>query len=151
MNLYLSSGAGTPVAAKWVACLGLLLLAQGVRADEWPAFRAGMWEFNRSIQTAGSAAAPQVVNSSRCVNPSEDMQRQNQMLAKAGCSFSPLSRSGNVYTFAADCKIQGVAGKSKSTITVESDSAYSIRVESTLGPQPTSELLKARRTGDCRK
>jgi hypothetical protein len=145
------SGTGTPVAAKGVACAVLVLFAQGVRAEEWPAFRAGTWDFNRSIQTAGSAAAPQVVNSSRCVNPSEDMQRQNQMLSKAGCSFSPLTRSGNVYTFAADCRIQGIAGKSKSTITVESDSAYTIRVESTLGPQPTTELLRARRTGDCGK
>jgi hypothetical protein len=35
-------------------------------------------------------------------------------------------------------------------LTVENDGAYTIRVESNFGGEPTRELLRARRIGDCR-
>ncbi len=34
-------------------------------------------------------------------------------------------------------------------LTVDGDSAYTIRVESDFGGEATRELLQARRTGDC--
>ena len=72
-------------------------------------------------------------------------------MTKVGCTMSPLSKKGNAYTFTADCKIQGVTAHSTSVMTVESDSAYSVRVETRAGSQQTVETLKARRTGDCTK
>jgi hypothetical protein len=82
------------------------------------------------------------------------MKRQNAMFAKAGCTISPVTRKGDIYSFVADCK-GGGAGKvvSQSVITVESDSAYTVEVESSGDAGPgggkRSEVLKARRVGDC--
>jgi hypothetical protein len=109
-----------------------------------------MWEFERNVE-GGPGGKPQVLTATRCTNPGEDMKRQHEKLAQADCKFSPATRSGNVYTFAAQCSIQGVTGESKSAITVESDSAYGLRVESRHGPQSTVETLRARRTGECNK
>ena len=119
-------------------------------SEEWPALRHGMWEFSRSIETVGKGGKPQTVQSRNCVSPTEDMKRQNETLSRAGCKFSPLARAGNVYTYSAVCKMPGVAGTSKSVLTVDGDGAYTIRVDSDFGGEATRELLQARRTGDCR-
>jgi len=127
----------------------LLANAATAAAQEWPALRHGMWEFNRSIETVGKAGKPQTVQTKECTHPTDEMKRQNDMLSKAGCKFSPLARAGNVYTYSALCRMQGIAGTSKSVLTVDGDSAYTIRVESDFGGEATRELLQARRTGDC--
>jgi hypothetical protein len=77
------------------------------------------------------------------------MQSQNAKLARAGCTSSAPVRSGNTYTFTATCKMMGVQSNTKSTLVVESDSAYTLTVEGTAAGQPVNELMKARRTGDC--
>ncbi len=118
-------------------------------ADEWPPLRQGMWEFNRSIETPGKGGKPQTMQMKECTNPTEDMKRQNEMLSKGGCKFSPVTRSGNVYSYSAQCKMQGMAGTSKSVLTVDGDSSYMIRIESDFGGEATREVLRARRTGDC--
>jgi hypothetical protein len=77
------------------------------------------------------------------------MKRQNEMLTKGGCRFTPVTRSGNAYSYSATCKMQGMSGTSKSVVTVDGDSAYALRVESDFGGESTREVLRARRTGDC--
>jgi hypothetical protein len=72
-------------------------------------------------------------------------------MAQAGCQPSPVNKSGNLYTFSLKCTIQGVPIASKSVITVESDSAYKVDVESKQGSKTTREQLSARRLGDCPK
>jgi hypothetical protein len=133
-----------------IVLIAALCAAGSAAAEEWPALRAGMWEFNRSIETVGKGGKPQTVQSRNCVSPTDDMKRQNETLSKAGCKFSPLARTGNVYTYSAVCKMQGMSGTSKSVLTVDGDGAYTIRVESDFGGEATRELMQARRTGDCR-
>jgi hypothetical protein len=133
-----------------IVLIAALCAAGSAAAEEWPALRHGMWEFNRSIETVGKGGKPQTVQSRNCVSPTEDMKRQNETLSKAGCKFSPLARTGNVYTYSAVCKMQGMSGTSKSVLTVDGDGAYAIRVESDFGGEATRELMQARRTGDCR-
>lgn len=56
---------------------------------------------------------------------------------------------GNVYTFSSQCQLQGISSQTRSVITVESDSAYTVQVTGTTAGKATNELLKARRVGDC--
>jgi hypothetical protein len=126
-----------------------LLLPAAAGAGDLPAFRKGMWEFNRTVegQDAGGKAA--TLTNKKCTDPSADMKRMNELLAKQGCKFSTPTSRGNVHTFTSECQIQGVAAKSRSVITVESDSAYTVQVDGTAGGRATKELLVARRVGDC--
>jgi hypothetical protein len=128
----------------------LPLFSAPIAAEEAPAFRPGLWEFKRTIDP-GVAGKSQELASTRCASPSEDMKRQREKLQQVGCTFSPVSRSGKVYTFTAQCPVHGVQGESKTALTVESDSAYSVRVEIKQGAQTATEVLKARRTGECAK
>lgn len=134
-----------------IIAVGTCLAFSGsaTKAEDLPAFRKGMWEFKRTVDNAGRPGKPQTTETKKCTNPSADMKRQKEALSKAGCKFSPTSKSGNSYRFTTECTVQGVAGQSKSLITVESDSAYGVKVESRMGNQITNELLLARRTGDC--
>lgn len=129
-----------------VACL----LAAVAQAEELPAFRQGLWRFKRTVEGMGTAGKPQTIDTSKCTDPSADMKKQNAMLAKSGCTATPLARSGNTYTFTATCTIEGKTLESKSALTVESDSAYSIEIETTSGSTKSHERLDARRTGDCK-
>jgi hypothetical protein len=111
-------------------------------------FRQGLWEFQRTVGT-------QKTVNKKCTSPNEDMKRQNTMLEKAGCRFSPLKESGKTFTFTAECTLKGLSGgsmtnRTTSVITVESDRAYQVRVEGTTNGQSTKELLVARRVGDCK-
>lgn len=138
-----------PGRLKHCAAALALLLATPALADEIPAFRKGLWEFNRTVEGQGQGGKPATMSSRKCVEPSADMRQMNAMLAKQGCKFSPTQRKGNAYSFAADCQMQGLSMKSQSVLTVESDSAYTVQVTSSGGGQATRELLKARRVGDC--
>ena len=115
-----------------------------------PALSTGMWEFNRTIESSRTPGKPQTIQTKTCTNPSDDMRKQNEMLTRSGCKFSPVTRAGSTYSYSAACKLQGAEGTSKSVLTVENDGAYTIRVESNFGGEPTRELLRARRVGDCR-
>lgn len=139
-----------PVPVRFALLLLAVALAAGrAAADDWPVLRAGMWEFNRTIETPGTPGKPQTIQKKDCTNPTEDMKKQNEMLTKAGCKFSPVVRSGNTYTTSSSCTMQGVSSTGKSVLTVQSDSAYEIRVDSDFGGKKTHEVLRAKRTGDC--
>ena len=138
MDTNVRTRAGIAAALTSIAFLAL--------ADDMPVFRHGMWNFVRTIESSGGA---QSVANKKCTNPTEDMKKQHQMSGKVGCSVSPVTKSGNSYTFVASCSLQGQPVESKSTMTVESDSAYKIRVESKAAGQTTKELLVATRSGDC--
>src|SRR3990172_3323577 len=139
---------------RWVALsAGVLAVAGLAVGDELPTLRRGMWEFNRTIQDPTKPGSPQRVSNRQCTDPTEDMKKQNAMPGKY-CRFSPITRSGNAYTFSATCELPGgMKGTSKSVLTFKSDSAYTVHVESE-GMDParsarTREDLVATRVGDC--
>lgn len=131
------------------ALLPALILAAvpSVEAGELPPFRPGLWEFNRSVE-AGRARARSSTKK-ECASPADELKKQEQILAQAGCKTSPATHDGNRHTFTADCVVQGMAMQSTSTLIVESDSSYRIEVASKQGPLTTKEVLVARRIGDC--
>ena len=132
--------------------LGILVFTAVCRpslADELPAFRQGMWKFERTV-------GKEKFEVTKCTSPSEDMRKQNAMLEKGGCRFSPVKKSGNVYTFTADCSIKtpsgaAISSRTTSVMTVESDTAYKIEIDGVTDGQTTKELLVAQRIGDCNK
>ena len=93
------------------------------------------------------------MNTQRCASPNDDMKRQNAMLEKAGCHFSPFTKAGKTYTLTTECTAKNPPMTSRTTtvITVDSDGAYTVQVDATANGQSTKELLTARRIGDCPK
>ncbi|MCU0224541.1 MAG: DUF3617 domain-containing protein [Acidobacteria bacterium] len=136
-------------AAGLVLAAALAAIAPAL-ADEWPTLRQGMWDITRTMQPPGGGA-PKTVTAQRCMEPAADWQRQNAQLAKAGCTFTPVVRSGSAYTFSSTCNVMGVSSSSKTTIVVESDSAYTLTVDGTTDGEPTHEVMKAKRVADCAK
>lgn len=119
-------------------------------ADELPVLAPGMWEFKRTVEAQGTGGKPMNVANRECTDPTAGMRKSNDMLAKQGCTFTPVSKSGATYTFSSDCRIQGVRYQSRSVITVESASAYRVDVTSSGSGPSTKEVLVAKRTGDCK-
>lgn len=137
---------------SWIAAAIYFVSLAGIaKADDMPAFRSGMWEFNRTTEYSGSPGKQQTTTVRKCTNPTEDMKKQNEMITKSGCSVSPVSKSGNTYTFTTQCKDENTQGQSKTVMTVENDGAYDLKIESVSGAPGTKEQLRARRTGDCAK
>lgn len=116
-------------------------------AGEYPALLPGLWELQRSI---GS----QKTTTRKCSDPVADVKRQNAMLEKAGCRFSPATRAGNLYSFEADCAIHTPGGAtthavSRTVIVAESNSSYRLHVKTSRNGHPSEETLTARRVGNC--
>jgi len=140
------SAAGSAASLLFVITL---VAADLARADEPPAFRRGLWQFDRTV-------GGQALQTQSCSSPSEDMERQNALLEKGGCKSSPGKRSGDVYTFTVECMVATpgsgtVNVRSTSVMTAESDSAYNVDITTTGAGTSTQERLIARRIGDCTK
>jgi len=139
-----------PPIARVAATLAAAFLTVGVaRADEPPAFRQGLWQFDRTV-------GGQKLQTRECTSPTEELRRQNELLSRKGCKFTPTERSGNVYTFTAECTINApgassVSARSASMMTVDNDSAYKVEITTTGAGTTTEETLVARRIGDCPK
>jgi len=127
------------------------MLAVVAGAQEPPTFRKGLWEFTRSVE--GSGQPKSTLSKKVCTSPTEDMLRQREQGAKGGCQYSGVSRAGNIYRYTAACPIPNGKVTSKSVLTAQGDSAYSIKIESegVMGGQTgtTKEELSAKRLGDC--
>lgn len=130
--------------------VGAAMVSAAALADELPVLTPGMWAFKRTVESQGTGGKPMNVETRSCTDPTADMRKSNEMLAKQGCRFSPVSKSGATYTFTSDCQIQGMRYQSRSVITVESGGAYRVDVTSSGSGPSTKELLVAKRTGDCK-
>jgi hypothetical protein len=133
----------TAAFAAWI------LVSGSARADDPPAFRQGLWQFDRTV-------GEQKLQTRECISPSEELRRQNEMLSRKGCKLTPTERAGDVYTFTAECTIDApgaapVSARSTSVMTVESDSGYRVEITTTGAGTSTQESLIARRIGDCAK
>ena len=133
-----------------VTALLLSTLACGpVLADDLPALRQGMWKYQRTV-------GGKMIEATKCTNPTEDMKTMNAKLEKSGCRFTPVKKSGNVYTYTADCSMKMPTGatmnsRSTSVMTVGSESSYKIDIDVVTDGQASKETLVAQRTGDCPK
>jgi hypothetical protein len=126
------------------ALLVSTLLCGAAVADDLPAFRQGLWNFQRTVNG-------EKIETTKCTSPTEDMKKMSAKLEKSGCKLSPVKKSGNVYTYAADCSMKMPTGatlnsRSTSVLTVESDSSYRLEVDAVTDGQASKERLV-----DCTK
>jgi hypothetical protein len=125
------------------------LLCGPAPADDLPALRQGLWKFQRTV-------GGKKIETTKCTNPTEDMKKMTPTLEKSGCRLSPVKKSGNVYTYTADCSMKMPSGatfrsRSTSVMTVVSESSYKIEIDAVIDGRSSKELLAAQRIGDCKK
>jgi len=132
-----------------VLSIAVLLVFQvgGATAADWPTFKPGNWTFDRTM--TGPGPTPEKLSRTECIDPTADQKRQQAMLGKAGCLFTPLTQTGKTYRYSATCKMAGMTTQSDSVLVVESAEAYTITVDSIVDGSKTHEVLRARRIGDC--
>jgi hypothetical protein len=118
-------------------------------AADWPVFKPGQWQLDRTMQTAGQA--PEKVSLTECFDPTAEQARQRATLTKAGCQFSPLEQNGRAYRYSANCRMGGITATSNSVLEAQSAEAYTITIDSVTGSTKTREVVTARRVGDCAK
>jgi Protein of unknown function (DUF3617) len=128
----------------------LSALASGsILAADLPALRQGLWNFQRTVNG-------EKIEATECISPTEDMKKMNAKLEKSGCRMSPVKKSGNVYTYTADCSMKMPTGgtmssRSSSVLTVDSDSSYRLEVDAVTDGKASKERMVAKRIGDCPK
>jgi hypothetical protein len=122
-------------------------------AEEWPRFRKGVWQFDRTLELIGvvddsDEKARVLIRSqmTRCVDPSEAMKETFKPLAVGSCHSRPPERIANRYVFPLRCDYMGPV---RTTIDVESDTAYIEVNELTVGRLPRTDTVVARRIAEC--
>jgi hypothetical protein len=130
------------------ACLACLLAVAPSLAVEVPAFRQGLWEYERSVGSNRFVAK-------ECGDPSQAMRANNASMEKIGCKLSPGAQTGATYTYTAECAVKlpsgAVSWTTTSTLTVEGETGYRLEVHNTgRGPQ-SDEIVVAHRVADCDK
>ena len=121
----------------------------GTDAPGLPELRRGMWELQ-------GVADGRRVDGRKCTSPSQDIGEENAVLERAGCRISPIERSGNRYTFQADCEMKTRSGRlltsdRTSVLTVDGDKRFQLRVRGTTNGRPIAETVTGTRIGDCDK
>ncbi|MGZ8460945.1 MAG: DUF3617 domain-containing protein [Candidatus Deferrimicrobiaceae bacterium] len=137
------------IVATATAILISTLACGPVLAADLPTLRQGLWKYERTV-------GGKKIEATKCTSPTEDMKKMNAMLEKSGCRFSPVKKSGNVYTYTSDCSMKMPTGatmssRSTSVMTVASESSYKIEIDVVTDGQASKELLVAQRVGDCTK
>jgi hypothetical protein len=137
-------------------CLVVLLIAAGsslsrakAEAFDGPTFRKGMWHFVRTLElVVNQKTRYQVLarEMTRCVDPTQDMRAIFSSPSIGNCVSAKPEKSDNQYTFSNRCDYMGPVS---TVITVQSDESYTEVNELAVGKLAKSELVVARRVGDC--
>lgn len=137
-------------------CLAIALIAVGPLASranaealEGPTFRKGMWHFVRTLELVVSSKIRHKLlarEMTRCVDPTQAMKVTFSTAPVGSCVSAKPEKSGNKYIFSNRCDYMGPVS---TIITVHSDESYTEANELTVGKLPRSELVVARRIGDC--
>jgi uncharacterized protein DUF3617 len=133
---------------RGTAGLAFLLAAAPCLAVEIPAFRQGLWEYERSVGASKYVAK-------ECGDPSRDMRANNASMEKIGCKLSSGAPTGATYTYTAECAVKlpsgAVSWTTISTLTVEGETGYRLEIRSTGREPQSAEIVVARRVADCDK
>jgi hypothetical protein len=117
---------------------------------ETPQFRKGLWSFERTLERIREAPhlnqmlAQEKIT--RCVDPSLAMKHIFASPSIGSCTSSRPELIDNRFVFAKRCDFMGPV---RTEITVESDESYTELNVLTVGAFPRSDLVVARRIGDC--
>ncbi|WGS17600.1 MULTISPECIES: DUF3617 family protein [unclassified Bradyrhizobium] len=132
------------------AVCALLAAKSASSADDHPAVRAGLWKFERMLETDGKATDRVLTSGllyarqiTRCVNPTRALQAET---ALGLCKIRDLRKRDDNYEFQ---KVCGGGAPIKTTIDIKSDSDYTEINEGRIGGIATREIIEARRVADC--
>ena len=134
------------------ACAGgrrLLISAAVAAAEDFPAFKPGLWEFNRTLYLARMQGDPPKQSVKKCTSPTDDMKNKWEQLSAESCKFSPITRDGKRYTYRSVCQQGERVMQTASVITVETDSDYTVETKSVSQGGTSREVVVAHRVGDC--
>lgn len=137
-------------------CLVIALVLSGPLASqanaepvEGPTFKKGMWHFVRTLELVVSSKVRHKLlarEMTRCVDPTHAMKVTFSTAPVGNCVSARPEKAGNKYTFANRCDYMGPVS---TVLTVHSDESYTEANELTVGKLPRTELVVARRIGDC--
>src|SRR6266478_3757002 len=116
-----------------------------------PSFRKGLWHFVRTMELVLHKNHRQRVlerDVTRCVDPTVAMKATFSSPSVGNCVSAKPEKSDNKYTFSNRCDYMGPVS---TVITVHSDESYEEVNELTVGKLPRSELVVAKRVGDCQE
>ena len=116
-----------------------------------PRFRKGLWVFKRTLDVVRNAnknvkyrlAQNEVT---RCVDPTHSMKATFSSAPVGSCVSDKPEKIGNKYTFGKRCDYLGAVS---TVITVHDDDSYTELNELSAGDSPKSDLVIAKRIGDC--
>jgi len=135
------------------ATLAAFAALPALAAQEFPKLKAGLWEMTTSSSRAPDAKS----KSTLCLDASvqQEMIKMSSGMMAGLCSKSELKMSGNKFIGEAVCNLGGSTMKSKSVMTMNSDTSYRTEAEATfdppLGGQATSKsVIEARHIGACK-
>ena len=130
------------------------LLSSQAQAEEsfvGPTFRKGLWRFVRTLEIVNPQNVRQKLlerEMTRCVDPTHAMKATFSTNSIGSCHSSRPVKVNNKYTFSNRCDYMGPVS---TVITVQSDEAYTEVNQVTVGKLPRTDLVIAKRIGDCRE
>ena len=140
----------SPVTSRTTICviagLGCLIFPATAIASDWPKFRKGVWQFERTLVANGNGSILSKREMTRCVDPSDAMKETFRSVSVGSCRSSRPERVANKYVFALRCDYMGPV---RTTIVVESDTAYTEVNELQAGSFPRTDTVIARRISEC--
>jgi hypothetical protein len=138
-----------PAAVLLAVAITAAPLAAGAQTLDLPPRKAGLWEITTTIdKQKASAETPEKARSSpslaaqMCLDAStdRDLMSYGLKLSDGRCTKLTTKRDGKSIIIEADCSFAGKTSKTKTVITGDLQSAYTMRTEGTLeggskGPQ----------------
>jgi hypothetical protein len=140
---------------QWFSLIVLLAYAGAASAEEFPALRPGLWEYQRTTQRSDQAWVPKDIAERVCGNPNDMLKKQTETFTKLGCTMTAeQTEADNTYRLTAECVTKnGEKVRSQSVTTFEGDSQYTSVIDSSGwlagAPVQFAERVLAKRIGDC--
>jgi uncharacterized protein DUF3617 len=118
--------------ARWFSLIVLLHCAGAASAEEFPALRPGLWEYQRTVQRSDQAWTPKDISQRVCEDPNTTLRKQAETFSKLGCTItSKKIDAENTYRMSAECATKnGERASSHSVTTFDGDTAYTSVIDS---------------------
>ena len=145
----------TGSSAALLAAGVILLGVSAADAKDPPRLRAGLWEFDRTLEVNGTQTDRLLTSNllikpreTRCVDPNAALKAASRPLFLGTCRVTRTQPSDNEYVTTTYC---GGGAPVKSVMKVESETAYTQTHEGKIGANTTKDIVVARRIGDCKR
>jgi hypothetical protein len=103
--------------------------ALSAQTIDLPQRKAGLWEITTSLEKPRSMPA---FTARACLDAATDKEMMEHGLKMSGCKEMTVKREGRTIIINASCTVEGVATKSRTVVTGDFQSSYTVRSEGTL-------------------